>query len=71
MNFTIKNHPLKNDVLGRPLYQLLNKKPIVESALSSWSEGKIGGTEGEINYNINYFSIELEMINNEIKKHNC
>lgn len=65
--YTIKEHPQKSHIEGLPLENLLNRKPYAEYAVSHWKKIE-NATKEEKEFNINYFEIELELINKQIKK---
>jgi len=65
--YTIKDHPQKGNVEGLPLDQFRNLKKACEAAVSSWKKDTKSSPE-EKEYNINYFSVYLEMVNNRINK---
>jgi hypothetical protein len=66
--YTIKDHPQKSHIEGLQLEYLLNRKPYAEYAVSYWRKIK-NSTKEEKEFNINYFEIELELINKQIKKY--
>lgn len=60
-----KNHPQIHNIIGQPKEQLLNRKKAVEYALFMWRKE----TERENReYNLKYFSEELDLINKELKR---
>ena len=65
--FTIKNHPQKGNVEGLPLDQCRNLRQACEVAVTIWKNSKKSSAE-EKAYNVNYFSVYLELADNRIKK---
>lgn len=67
MKYSEKNHPQINNIVGVPKEQLINRRPYVVMAIDHWESC----TDGIIkNYNLNYFEVELHLIDKELAKHN-
>lgn len=68
MKITKEKHPNRHDIIGRSKNKLLNRQQYVYSALNSWTDNRYNLAQTIVDYNINFFQIELELINNELKK---
>lgn len=67
VKFTIDNHPQRTHVDGMALENLNNCKPTLEYAVKHWNDNTTSTAEFK-EYNINFFSVWLEMVNRRIKK---
>lgn len=65
---TEENHPYRHAIIGKPKEQLLNRRPYVLSAISAWKENRYNAAHDRVAYNINYFEVELKIIDKELKK---
>lgn len=68
---TEKNHPFKHDIIGKPKEQLLNRRPYVLGAIEAWRDNKYNATPNRVAYNINYFEVELKIIDKELSRLNA
>lgn len=68
---TEKNHPFKHHIIGKPKEQLLNRRPYVLSAISSWKNNIYNSTPDRVTYNVNYFEVELRIIDKELVRFNA
>ena len=64
-----KTHPQSAHIHGMELYMLNNLRPIVKSAIDSWSENSYNKSKEVCDFNVKYFTDELELIDFELKKH--
>jgi hypothetical protein len=65
-----KNHPFKHDIIGKSKEQLLNRRSYVLGAISAWKENRYNSTPDRVAYNINYFEIELKIVDKELARFN-
>jgi len=65
--YTTYNHPQKNNIHSTPLENLQTMKPTVEYAVKTWENDTIHSKE-EKEYNVNFFTVYLQLVNNQIKK---
>ena len=65
---TEKNHPFKHDIIGNHKGQLLNRRPYVLGAISAWKENRYNATPDRVAYNVNYFEVELRILDNELAR---
>ena len=63
---TGNNHPHKHDIVGNSKEQLLNRRPYVLSAIAAWKENKYNATPDRVAYNVNYFEVELRIVDREL-----
>lgn len=63
-----KNHPFKHDIIGKPKEQLLNRRPYVLGAISAWKENRYNATSDRVAYNVNYFEVELRIVDKELAR---
>lgn len=63
-----KNHPSRNDIIGKSKEELLNRRTYVVAAIEAWKENKYNATPDRIDYNINYFETELQIVDKELQK---
>ena len=68
---TEKNHPFKHHIIGEPKEQLINRRPYVLGAIEAWKENKYNATPDRVAYNINYFEVELKIIDKELSRFNA
>lgn len=64
---TTENHPQKYNIQGTPVENLKTMKPTIEYAVKTWKNDTIH-TKEEKEYNINYFTIYLELVEKQINK---
>ena len=65
---TLDNHPFRHDIIGKSKETLLTRKPYVVSALNTWKNNKLKRSQYAVKFNVNYFEIELQLINKELAK---
>lgn len=65
---TEENHPFKHDIIGKPKEMLLNRRPYVLGAISAWKENRYNATPDRVAYNVNYFEVELRIVDKEIAR---
>lgn len=65
---TEKNFPFKHDIIGKSKESLLYRRPYTEYAVECWKKNKYNETPEEVAYNVNYFEVELKIINKELKR---
>ena len=55
---------------AKPKYkeQLLNRRPYVLGAISAWKENRYNATPDRVAYNVNYFEVELRILDNELAR---
>jgi len=63
-----KNHPYRHDIIGKSKEELLNRRPYIVAAIEAWKENRYDATPDRVVYNINYFEVELQIIDKELKK---
>ena len=68
---TEKNHPFKHDIVGKPKEQLLTRRSYVLCAISAWKENRYNATPDRVVYNINYFEVELKIVDKELTRFNA
>lgn len=68
---TEKNHPFRYDIIGKPKEQLLNRRPYVLGAIAAWKENIYNATPDIVAYNINYFEVELRIVDKELSRFNA
>ena len=61
------NHPSLNDIIGKSKEELLNRRPYIVAAIEAWKENRYDATPDRVAYNINYFEVELQIIDKELK----
>jgi hypothetical protein len=66
MKYTEKNHPQINNIVGVTKEQLINRRPNVIMAINHWKSHDDVTIK---DYNINYFEVELSLIDKELAKH--
>lgn len=62
-----KNHPSRHDIIGKSKEELLNRRPYVITAIEDWKKNKYDATPDRVVYNINYFEVELQIIDKDLK----
>ena len=67
--FTLENHPQRQNIIGLKTKSLTIRKGYVDFAIWAWEQNLYKASESEQNKNINYFTIEMQLINNELSKH--
>lgn len=68
---TEKNHPFQHDIIGKPKEQLLNRRPYVLGAISAWENNIYNSTPDRVAYNVNYFEVELKIVDKELARFNA
>lgn len=66
-NVNVKNHPSRHDIIGKSKEELLNRRLYVITAIEVWRENKYDATPDRVAYNINYFEVELQILDKELK----
>lgn len=61
------SHPMANEIKSLSKEQLLNRKKYVEIAIDFWSENKEQSPKDIVDCNLEYFKIELNLINKRLK----
>jgi len=61
------NHPMKNEINSLSKGQLLNRRKYVEIAINFWTENKENAPQDRVDYNLDYFTTELNLINKKLK----
>ena len=61
------SHPMANEIKSLSKEQLLNRKKYVEIAINFWSENKEQALKDRVDYNLDYFKTELNLINKRLK----
>ena len=61
------SHPMANEIKSLSKEQLLNRKKYVEIAINFWSENKEQAPKDRVDYNLDYFKTELNLINKSLK----
>ena len=61
------NHPSLNDIIGKSKEELLNRRTYIVAAIEAWKENRYDATPDRVAYNINYFEVELQIIDKELK----
>lgn len=67
-NVNENNHPSRHDVIGKSKKELLNRRRYVVAAIDAWTENKYDATPDRVAYNINYFEVELQILDKELNK---
>ena len=67
--FTLENHPQRQIIIGLRTKSLTIRKGYVDFAIWAWKQNLYKVSENEQDKNINYFTIEMQLINNELLKH--
>ena len=57
-----------NNIVGKSKEELLNRRRYILNAISAWKENRYNATPDRVAYNINYFEVELQIIDKELKK---
>lgn len=65
---TANNHPCRNDVIGKSKEELLNRRRYVVLAIAVWKENLNDATPARVAYNLNYFEVELKIIDKELSR---
>ena len=63
-----KNHPSRHDIIGKSKEELLKRRPYVVAAIEAWKGNKYKAAPDRIAYNINYFEVELQLVDKEISR---
>lgn len=66
--FTLENHPQRQNIIGIRNKSLTIRKGYVDFAIWAWKQNLYKASESEQTKNINYFTVELELINRELLK---
>ena len=67
-NVNEKNHPCRHDIIGKSKEELLNIRPYVVAAIEVWKENKYDATPDRVAYNVNYFEVELQILDKELSR---
>ena len=59
-------HPMANEIKSLSKEQLLNRKKYVEIAINFWSENKEQAPKDRVDYNLDYFKTEMNLINKRL-----
>lgn len=62
------NHPSRHDIIGKSKEELLNRRRYVVLAIAVWKENLNDATPDRVAYNINYFEVELKIIDKELAR---
>ena len=62
------SHPMANEIKSLSKEQLLNRKKYVEVAINFWSENKEQAPKDIVDYNLDYFKTEMNLINKRLYK---
>ena len=65
---TENNHPCRHDIIGKSKEALLNRRPYILIAISDWKENRYNATPDRVAYNINYFEVELKIVDKELSR---
>ena len=67
---TIKenNHPSRHDIIGKRKEELLNRRRYVVLAIEVWRENRLDVAPDRVAYNLNYFEVELKIIDKELAR---
>lgn len=60
------SHPMVNEINFLSKEQLLNRKKYVEIAINFWSENKEQAPKERVDYNLDYFKTEMNLINKRL-----
>lgn len=60
------SHPMANETKSLSKEQLLNRKKYVEIAINFWSENKEQAPKDRVDYNLDYFKTEMNLINKRL-----
>ena len=66
--FTTENHPQRLNIIGESHLSLTNRKRYAEFAVWAWEQNLYKASESDQTKNLNYFTVELELINKELSK---
>ena len=61
------SHPMANEIKSLSTEQLINRRKYVEIAIDFWTENKEQAPKDRVDYNLDYFTTELNLINKRIK----
>jgi hypothetical protein len=61
------NHPMKNEINFLSREQLFNRRKYVDIAISFWVENKENAPKDRVDFNLDYFTTELNLINKKLK----
>jgi hypothetical protein len=61
------NHPMKNEINSLSKEQLLNRRKYVDIAINFWSDNKENAPKDIVDFNLDYFTTELNLINKKLK----
>lgn len=65
---TEETHPYRHSIVGNSKEELLNRRSYVLSAISAWKENRYNATPDRVAYNINYFEVELKIVDKELAR---
>lgn len=60
------SHPMANEIKSLSKEQLLNRIKYVEIAINFWSENKEQAPKDRVDYNLDYFKTEMDLINKRL-----
>lgn len=60
------SHPMANEIKSLSREQLINRRKYVEIAIDFWTENKEQAPKDRIDYNLDYFTTELNLINKRL-----
>jgi tRNA U34 5-carboxymethylaminomethyl modifying GTPase MnmE/TrmE len=60
------SHPMANEIKSLSNEQLINRRKYVEIAIDFWTENKEQAPQDRVDYNLNYFKTELNLINKRL-----
>ena len=66
--YTTANHPQQPNIIGESHRSLTNRKRYAEFAVWAWEQNLYKASESDQTKNLNYFTVELELINKELSK---
>lgn len=60
------SHPVANEIKSLSREQLINRRKYVEIAINFWTENKEQAPKDRVDYNLDYFTTELNLINKRL-----
>ena len=61
-------HLSRHDIIGKSKEELLNRRRYVVLTIEVWKENLNDATPDRVAYNINYFEVELQIIDKELSR---
>ncbi len=58
---------MKNEINSLSKEQLLNRRKYVDIAINFWSDNKENAPKDRVDFNLDYFTTELNLINKKLK----